>query len=235
MLHHVLPGASERRHHRSVDVQTIECLVASLDSTSCFVDVGAHTGAILSDVVDRVPGVRCVAIEPLPELAAGLRTRFPGVEVVESVLGSTAFVAETGGRSVINRNVDDPGYSSVSRRSHPRLANPRVEPVEVAVTTLDAVVQAHGDVTAVKLDVEGFELEVLRGAERMLERERPLIVFEHEPVDDEGSTGELFQLFDDHEYSVSPLASWQQSGESTAQEFLEAVSAGVSYFVARSR
>jgi hypothetical protein len=37
------------------------------------------------------------------------------------------------------------------------------ESVEVAVTTLDALIHAHGVPSFLKLDVEGFELEALAG------------------------------------------------------------------------
>ena len=45
---------------------------------------------------------------------------------------------------------------------------------EVAVTTLDALVAAHGPPAFVKIDVEGYELEVLKG----LSRPVPALSFE---------------------------------------------------------
>ncbi|MDF1796523.1 MAG: FkbM family methyltransferase [Coxiellaceae bacterium] len=37
------------------------------------------------------------------------------------------------------------------------------------------------EVSVIKLDVEGYELEVLKGAEALIKRDHPVIIFEHKP------------------------------------------------------
>jgi hypothetical protein len=57
-------------------------------------------------------------------------------------------------------------------------------PVEVEKTTLDAVVEKSGGLLPrlVKIDVEGFEFDVLKGAARLLATENaPLVLFESNP------------------------------------------------------
>ncbi len=51
-------------------------------------------------------------------------------------------------------------------------------PLEVPVTTLDALIERHGLPRFCKLDVEGFEAEVLRGLSQPI----PLLSFEYVPA-----------------------------------------------------
>jgi FkbM family methyltransferase len=53
-------------------------------------DVGAHAGSVLREIVRLAPRGRHVAWEPLPGLAAGLRADFPGVAVREAALADQA-------------------------------------------------------------------------------------------------------------------------------------------------
>jgi hypothetical protein len=48
------------------------------------------------------------------------------------------------------------------------------------VDTLDSKLQGSKQVSFLKVDVEGFELQVFRGAEQILEQHAPVILFECE-------------------------------------------------------
>jgi hypothetical protein len=53
-------------------------------------------------------------------------------------------------------------------------------PIEVPMRSIDSLCEelVLKDVRFVKIDVEGFEPQVLRGMARLLRRDRPVIVFE---------------------------------------------------------
>jgi hypothetical protein len=55
------------------------------------------------------------------------------------------------------------------------------ETIDVPVVTLDGLLDGRRP-RFVKIDVEGTELEVLRGAWETLTRARPVLVFEHQPT-----------------------------------------------------
>ena len=60
-------------------------LATKLITTLCephktFIDVGAHVGSIISEVLNHEPSVRIVAIEPIPEKMVPLRRTFPTIE-----------------------------------------------------------------------------------------------------------------------------------------------------------
>src|SRR5262249_43621063 len=75
---------------------------------------------------------------------------------------------------------------------------------KVAMITLDGFTAQCGlapDV--VKIDVEGSELAVLRGARRVLAETRPLLVFEAWPQSDDRRA--IFGLLSDAGYRVQPV------------------------------
>src|SRR3712207_2657029 len=69
------------------------------------IDVGAHVGDVLADLLRAAPDGRHLAYEPLPELAAQLGARFPDVEVRNSALANEQAERE------FTRVVGNPGWS----------------------------------------------------------------------------------------------------------------------------
>lgn len=147
-------------------------MAARLDSGSTFVDIGANEGRFLYAARRIAPQGRHFAFEPLPELAAVVQQRFPEVTVHNLALSDTT------GTAGFVRVVEDPGYSGLIERPYP--GEYRTEKLDVRVERLDDVLPQDVIPAFVKIDVEGAELGVLRGAIQTLRRSRPWIVFEHQ-------------------------------------------------------
>jgi FkbM family methyltransferase len=157
---------------------------ASMDHLySRFIRAGDLTFDIGSHVGDRVAcfrrlGARVVAVEPQPALARTLRLlhrRDDQVMVEETAVGRQVGSAE------LHLNPRNPTVSTLStyliaaaRRAPAWQGQRWTRQVRVPVTTLDRLIERHGEPAFVKIDVEGLEAEVLEG----LSRPVPALSFE---------------------------------------------------------
>ena len=218
--------------HARADLRDNELLLALLGrilaSDSDCLDVGAHEGAVLRELVRLAPRGRHVAWEPLPEFASRLRTEFPGVEVREAAL------ADRAGRRSFAHIVDDPGWSGLIERPTP--GGGPAETITVRTERLDEALPDGVRPAFVKIDVEGAEELVLRGGLETLRRHRPLIAFEHGAgsADHYGTTPEAMHdlLTDELGYEIRGL---DGAGPFTRDSFAAAFATGARVnFVARA-
>jgi FkbM family methyltransferase len=161
--------------HVRADIRENERLVALLaellEPGSDCLDVGAHEGLVLREIVRLAPSGRHIAWEPLPAFANRLRSEFPSVEVREAALSDRA------GERDFAHLVGAPGWSGFVARPVP--GGGPVETIRVRCERLDDAVPDGVAPAFVKIDVEGAEEEVLLGAVETLRRHRPVVAFEH--------------------------------------------------------
>ena len=157
------------------------------------IDAGANVGQFARAATETFPRARVIAFEPLPGVAntlrANLRDRLQ-VEVRAQGLGSTD------GATTIHRNRYSPASSMLKLRTDAAQSFDlqEAEVVEVDVVRLDNAL-AGEDLELpmlLKLDLQGYELEALRGAQETLARTQHVLVelglrpmYEEEPSFDE--------------------------------------------------
>lgn len=145
----------------------------------CF-DIGAHVGNHSAAWLEI--GAQVVALEPQPQFAAFLRKEYRArqdVTVLEQAVGRrrgpVTLMISTLAPTVSSVSADwvqevqqSSGFSKVDwDRS-----------ISVPMTTLDALIAAHGSPAFCKIDVEGSEAEVLAGLSQPL----PMLCFEFVPA-----------------------------------------------------
>jgi FkbM family methyltransferase len=162
----------QRRELRD-DHATRVILSSVLRSDSNAIDVGANEGAVLESIVQLAPRGHHIAFEPIPELCERLAARFPEINV------RCAAVSDMPGHTEFSHVVGAPAYSGLRQRGSLPADAGEVRRISVLVERLDDVTEPEHVPALLKIDVEGAELGVLRGAAEMLERHRPFILFEH--------------------------------------------------------
>ena len=164
-----------RPAHVRADMRDLRQLAALLEEVlepgSDCLDVGAHEGTMLREMVRFAPHGRHVAWEPIPALARRLREEFPSVEVREAALSDRA------GERAFAHVLDEPGWSGFIARPTP--AGSAVETITVRCERLDEALPDDVRPALVKIDVEGAEEQVILGATETLRRHRPVVAFEH--------------------------------------------------------
>lgn len=150
---------------RNYEAAVWPLLLDEVQSGDVLLDVGANCGIYAVAAAQR--GARVLAFEPDPVNARILRhhvrlNRVAGrVRVVEAYLGEQALPVVAAERGSPVTGVHDLYLSDATRYT--------VRPSLPA----DAVLKDEPRIDLVKIDVEGAELDVLRGARRLFERTRP--------------------------------------------------------------
>jgi len=139
------------------------------------IDVGANDGETVADFLKHIPRARVIAFEPFQachdELSATFADR-PDVVIEPIALGSCAGIGHlnvfSGSRmnSLLEMDSDS---RNIMKDSFAKTGD-----ASVRVDTLDRYCAAHriNHVDALKIDTQGYDLEVLKGAETLLSQHR---------------------------------------------------------------
>lgn len=139
--------------------QDLRALLGARATGATFIDVGANIGQTAQSLSGVFPEASIVSFEPVPHTFLELQRNTAGLPRVECVnlalgesSGAAVMTADRDGQNTLLEGVSTEGTTTV-----------RVE-------TLDEFSQARGlgQITLLKIDTEGFETAVLRGASGLL-------------------------------------------------------------------
>lgn len=177
------PGSGAAHYSQGENEMAVQDqLAADLAAGDCFYDVGANVGFLTVIAAGLVgSGGSVVAFEPVARNAATVRRNaalngFGHIAVVEKA------VSDHSGREslVLARSLGGAALASADTPPDPAGTE------EVEVVSIDDIV-GSGSVrppSVVKIDVEGAEIEVLRGMESTLAIHRPVVIYEIDGPDE---------------------------------------------------
>lgn len=165
------------------------------------IDIGANNGLytlMLSNAANRI-----IAFEANPDLAELLRSVSPSNVQIENCA-----ISDTPGSLNLKipriAGIQNTGMATVSpSNTFDTQSVDSIDEISVQAITLDDYVRNKNihDISFIKIDVEGFEKEVLDGAMQIIKTEQPILLIETEIRHKADVTG-LFKVLEDIGYSA---------------------------------
>ncbi len=164
------------RHGGVYERRVTELYRRLLTADGVAIDVGAHVGLLAIPMASLVPGGHVYAFEPVPESVAQLGANV-AANAVSNITVRAGGMSDASGEMFVERI----GWNA----SGSFLADDQsTDGRRVSVRSLDDLAREEGFVRLdlVKIDVEGSELRVLAGGRATLERLRPALIVECNPL-----------------------------------------------------
>ncbi|BCG47776.1 hypothetical protein GEOBRER4_n2622 [Citrifermentans bremense] len=151
-------------------------LVALSDSAQCFIDVGSNYGYFTVVIGRRHPEMSVIAVEPNPQLVRLIR-KSVYINSLSKVQVVSAACGDCHGEILLNVNENSSGVSYVSTINSTNKSQVTVDTLPVDDLFLKAYDPTDARPVLLKIDVEGFEVPVFKGASKLL-ASKPIIVCE---------------------------------------------------------
>ncbi len=162
------------RYWSTYERQTFETLKRIWKPDASIIDIGAHYGSFsVACLRNGGHDIRLLSVEPSPPaLAALTKNRHVNRRVHWTI--HPGALSDAAGSVTLHFGLQN--MLTPDARAH---GTDSAGSIEVRTTTLDSLVETERvQPQIIKLDVEGFELEVLRGAGGTLERWHPVFLLE---------------------------------------------------------
>lgn len=180
-------------------------------SSNCL-DIGAHLGSMLSLILRIAPQGHHMAFEPVPQKAKWLRKKFPEVEVLEVAL------SDSEGEATFFVNPKATAVSTLQLKKDDRDGFTQIH---VKQAPLDTIIPPDYRVDFIKMDVEGAEYLVIKGAQSILKRDKPILIFEctKTGLSDFGITPqEIYTLLTKTNYKIFLVKDYLNQGKALEKE-----------------
>lgn len=155
--------------------ENVDFIISRLRSNpGNFLDIGANIGVFSVSAAKALPDVDVLAIEASPMISGYLRNNVELNDLSNIRIASCAVSARDGDSvEFFDAPIEKFGMGALD----PRFDG---DSVTVNTRTIDSLVEELGfdNVSAIKIDIEGYESNAFRGAEKLLTTSSPTIMFE---------------------------------------------------------
>jgi FkbM family methyltransferase len=203
-------------------------LKKSLSENSNCIDVGCHKGEILDEILRLAPKGKHLAFEPIPTFYEALKAKYQLAAKIYPYA-----LSDSKGNATFNYVRNAPAYSGLKQRDY-AVDTPEIEKIEVTMIPLDDLISQDALPHFIKIDVEGGEFGVLKGAEQTLKTAKPIILFECGLGASEhyGTTpNELFDFLNELSYGVYVLKDYLSNKTALSKEaFIQLYTTNSEYY-----
>lgn len=188
-----------------------------LTKDSVFMDVGANVGAYLYTLENHLKPENIYAFEPNQQLFKRLKRLFPKVNLLSLALSDVSTVAEFKIPVINGEKVHTRGtlQISIKEKNEEKTILQKVE-----VKPLDDLNFNIKKLDFIKIDVEGNEMQTLRGAKKTIEKFKPILMVEMEQRHHKENLWTLISEIADWGYSVNYLDRETLKPKLLTEEFL---------------
>ena len=217
------------KNHR-YDLQTQKILKQNLSKHSNCIDVGCHMGEIMDLMSNGAPHGQHFGFEPIPKYYQFLVEKYLNNKNIHLY---NCALSEHSGETTFNFVKSNPAYSGIKERKFDR-SGESVEIINVSLQKLDDLIPITTKIDLIKIDVEGAELLVLRGAKNIIKMHKPIVVFEHGlgGADVYGfGPKDVFDYFAEMDMHISNLGAYlKNAAPLTLLEFSASFEKGTDYY-----
>lgn len=160
--------------NQKYDAFTQKIIQRSLKPQSNCIDIGCHIGEILDLMIKGAPLGKKIGFEPIPVLFSFLTGKYsndPNVAIYPTALYDQA------GTTTFQHVLNAPAYSGIKKRKYDG-KHVEIDQITVETNLLDHFIPDDLHIDLIKIDVEGAEFKVMKGAVATLKRCKPVIIFE---------------------------------------------------------
>lgn len=164
--------------------QEFEIIPFLIDKQSVVLDIGANLGEYTYFFQEVIQAKEIFAFEPIPSLYKRLRLLFPKLKIYPYAISNQSSTSY-----FYIPYIDTEKFQTRAKLDLlPEKNETRVDKIQVETITLDTLFKASTDkIHFIKIDIEGHELQAIRGAEKIIKQDLPVLMieieFRHHPLD----------------------------------------------------
>lgn len=149
-----------------------------------FLDIGANIGLHSLNVAAQVPSAKTLAFEPHPQIRSELNRNIEINKFEKKITAEPVAFGDHSGQIDFHVHSDQNFHNRGLSSANPEAVQAKdFTAIQVEMVTLDEYVQSklsEQKISAIKIDTQGLEEAVLRGAKNTLKKHKPILFLELE-------------------------------------------------------